>query len=186
MRAGATPCTRRRGAGGAGVPTLPVMADHAQAASRYLGTEVDAGIVGLLEYLNRAGCATLYSCQGWPRALPGQPACAYIMFDTALSLERACALLWQVATAAGDLELAGRILGRGAIAGSSVPRPQPWVLQLSWNERPAEAVYPAPPWAVDPSVLALRATARLSHEDAVLLDRLVGQQAHRLGSEAPR
>jgi hypothetical protein len=149
------------------------MSDHPQLASAVLaGVMVDENIVSLVDYLNRCGWTTLYSCQGRAGRRPGETGCPYVMFADAADLGPATAALADLAQSAGDTPLAVRILGvRTAPLG---PPEQRWIqagearwrYEVDWRFEP--------PWD---RPAQLTATLRLGSDDLPLITTLIARTA---------
>jgi hypothetical protein len=147
------------------------VADHPQTPLTVLpGVSVDEGIRRLIEFLNRSGWRTVYSCQGSPDRRSGDPGCPYVMFAAAASLAGATVALSDLALNAGDHHLAARVLGEVTAPvgpdGSRWVQTQGdhWRYEVGWNFHPL--------W--DPaSARELTATIRFSTADLAAVSALL-------------
>jgi hypothetical protein len=147
------------------------VADHPQVPLTVLpGVSVDEHIRHLIEFLNRSGWRTVYSCQGSPDRRPGDPGCPYVMFATATSLAGATAALADLALTAGDVELAARVLGEATAPVG--PDGRRWVQTHGDHWRYEVGCNFHPVW--DPAAAReLTATIRFSTADLAAVSRLL-------------
>ena len=147
------------------------MADHPQVPLTVRpGVSVDEGIHRLIEFLNRSGWHTVYSCQGSPDRRSGDPGCPYVMFAAATSLAGATAALADLALSAGDHELAARVLGD--VTAPVGPAGREWIqthgdhwrYEVGWNFQPL--------WDRSSSRV-LTATIRFGSADLAAVSRLL-------------